>query len=260
VDIGQLRNLDVYALVDADTAEAKAFTTYLHYWISLAELITAGFGTFPFPAILTEFESDKAYRALPSKAAACDLTIVRSLMLNAWNSELALHLVDLNDTGRLWVANHWGQVQSYYATSRAATAWLAARDGTAPDRHRALLNALAAQITSTRLYPAPWSLFCSALDLAPVYGNFPSPPAPVHNLSAAASDHDRAALMLKTTRQNEVRQRVAQRKRELSARRHRRGRNAARTGGPRLPLFLTSPGACGPARTTAIRRCSMRAP
>jgi hypothetical protein len=223
VDTSSFRRLDVYALLDADTDEAKAFTTYMHYWIALASLIETSYGSFPFPAMLSELEARKAYRALPGKATGCDLATLRSLMLNAWNSELALHLIDLTDTERLWVANQWGQVQSYYATSRAASAWLAARDGAAPDRHRGLLNALSAQITGSSLYPSPWNLSCSSLHPVPAYGNFLTPPAPVHNLSSAANDHDRTALMLKTTRQNELDKRVEQAKRELKRRKAPKG-------------------------------------
>lgn len=46
-----LKGLDVFALTDADTAEARAFTTYLGYWVSLAELVDQTYGDPPYPTL-----------------------------------------------------------------------------------------------------------------------------------------------------------------------------------------------------------------
>jgi hypothetical protein len=130
-DASKLRRLDVYALTDADTAEAKAFTTYLGYWCGLEDLIHDIWGDPPF-APLNAALVNRGLAKLSSKQSRADPVLLRSSLLNAWSSELALYLVDLDDAERLWLANQWGQVYSYYATSRVASAWLVARDGQAP--------------------------------------------------------------------------------------------------------------------------------
>lgn len=213
-DILKSLGLDVYAFTDADTGEAKAFTTYLGYWVSLAEHIEQLYGDPPFAALYADLQS-RGLAKLSGKPLAGDADLLRSVFLNAWSSELALYLVDLENAERLWLGNQWGQVQSYYATSRAATAWLLARDGNAPDTHAALLRAMSAQVTSSRLYPCPWSLTCSSLDPSPVYDGFPAPPNAISNLSLAADPYDRCAMMLRTTRDRDVRRQVEQVKRDL---------------------------------------------
>src|SRR5881409_1299331 len=50
-DLLKSLGLDVYALTDADTDEAKAFTTYLGYWVSLAEHIEQLYGDPPCDAL-----------------------------------------------------------------------------------------------------------------------------------------------------------------------------------------------------------------
>jgi hypothetical protein len=206
--------LDIYAFLDADTDEAKTFTTYLGYWISLAEHIEQLYGDPPFMALHAELRS-RGLARLSGKPIAGDPDRLRSVLLNAWSSELALYLVDLQNAERLWLGNQWAQVQSYYATSRAATAWLLARDGTAPETHASLLRAMSAQVTTARLYPCPWSLTCSALKPSTVYGGFPSPPIATSNLTAMADPYDRCAMMLRTTRDRDVRRQVEQVKRDL---------------------------------------------
>jgi len=39
VPIVRVERVNVYALLDADSDEARTFTTYLNYWDSLAELM-----------------------------------------------------------------------------------------------------------------------------------------------------------------------------------------------------------------------------
>lgn len=150
-------DLDVYALLDADTDEARTFTTYHGYWLALAAHVEREYGEPPFPALLGQLEA-RGLRRLGGRPCSGDESLLRSALLNAWSTELSLHLVDIDDTGRLWLSNQWAQVQSYYATSRAASAWLVARDGQAPKTHAGLLQAVAAQVAGSRLYPCPWSL------------------------------------------------------------------------------------------------------
>jgi hypothetical protein len=112
-DLLKSLGLDVYALTDADTDEAHTFTTYAGYWAALAEHVREEYGQFPYPGLLEELE-DRGLSRLASKKGAGDEGEVRSLLLNAWSSELALYDVDLDNTKRLWLANQWAQVKSYY--------------------------------------------------------------------------------------------------------------------------------------------------
>lgn len=198
-----LRKLDVYALTDADSDEARTFTTYSGYWLALADHIAEEHGSPPFDGLLIELES-RGLRKLSSKPASCDPAALRSVLLNAWSSELALYDVDLTNTERLWLANQWAQVKSYYATSRAGTAWLLARNGNAPENHTKLLRAIAADVTGTRYYPCPWNLCCSSVSPSATYLGFATTPTRISNLAASADRHDRTAMMLRTTRDREL--------------------------------------------------------
>jgi hypothetical protein len=95
-------------------------------------------------------------------------------------------------------------VKSYYATSRAGTAWLLARNGNAPENHTKLLRAISADISGMQLYPNPWALCCSARYPSPTYDGFPAQPGWISSLAADADPHDRTAMMLRTTREREV--------------------------------------------------------
>ena len=74
--------------------------------------------------------------------------------------------------------------------------------------HRGLLNAVSAQVTGSRLYPAPWDLHCSSLHPVPKYWGFTNPPHSCSNLAATADRHDRAAMLLRTTRKRGVDKKV----------------------------------------------------
>ncbi len=100
------------------------------------------------------------------------------------------------------------RIDSYYATTRHAMAWLLARDGVAPTTHRGLLNAIAAQVTGSRLYPAPWNLCCTALTPQAAYSGFSIPPGTCSNLAMTADRNDRAAMLLRTTRGRELDKRI----------------------------------------------------
>lgn len=215
MDVSKLRRgLDVFALTDADTDEAKGFTTYLGYWVALGNVIDDLYGNAPFAKLLDQMEA-LGLRKLTAKPAKCDLDVLRGVLLNAWSSELALYLVDLQNAERLWLANQWGQVYSYYATSRAASAWLLVRDGHAPDTHAGLLKAMAAQTQNTRYFPSPWNLACDVLKPSPGYLNFPVEPKMISNLASGADDHDRLGMMLRTTRDKDIRKLVEQEKKSL---------------------------------------------
>jgi hypothetical protein len=201
-DVLESLGLDVYALTDADTDEARTFTTYSGYWLALVEHLEQEFGMFPYPELLAELERRGVIK-LASKQTACDEQQLRSLLLNAWSSELAMYDVDL-DNPRLWLSNQWAQVKSYYASTRMAGAWLLARDGNAPESHAGLLRAISAQVVGQRLYPCPWSLCCRSRYPRAQYLGFPRQPEGVSSLAANVDRHDRTAMMLRTTRERDI--------------------------------------------------------
>jgi hypothetical protein len=95
-DLLKSLGLDVYALTDSDTDEARTFTTYSGYWLALVEHVEREFGMFPYPDLLAELER-RSLTNLASKQAACDEDQLRSLLLNAWSSELAMYDVELDN-------------------------------------------------------------------------------------------------------------------------------------------------------------------
>jgi hypothetical protein len=203
-------DIDVYSLVDADSDEARTFTTYLGYWVCLAAHLQNRYGDDCCPALLYELNNNQsAFRRIAGRGKPADPDSVRGLLLNGWTSELRLNLIELDDDEGLTLANHGAPIDAYYATSRHATAWLCVRDGGAPNTHRGLLNAVSAQVTGSRLYPPPWDMLCTGL-YPQSYSGFPSPPGPCSNLASAANHHDRAAMMLRTTRQRGVENKVAE--------------------------------------------------
>jgi hypothetical protein len=205
-------DIDVYSLVDADSEEARTFTTYLGYWVCLAEHVQECYGSDYAPELLAELHRQPAFRKLAGQGKPAHPDNIRGLLLNGWTSELRLNLIDLDDTKRLTLSNHGAPIDAYYATSRHATAWLCLRDGGAPETHRGLLNAISAQVTGSRLYPAPWRLHCSALYPQPGYKCFPSTPHACSNLAATADRYDRAAMLLRTTRKRGVEKKVEEEK------------------------------------------------
>lgn len=54
-------DLDLYALLDSDSDEARAFTTYLGYWVSLAEHIQENYGDDFTAAVLADLRRHRAF-------------------------------------------------------------------------------------------------------------------------------------------------------------------------------------------------------
>jgi hypothetical protein len=214
-------DLDLFALLDADTDEARTFTTYLGYWVSLAEHIQENYGDDVPAGMLAALQRRRSFVRIgnqpkPTGAIASE---TRSLLLNGWTSELRLHLIEAVDTGRLWLANHGAPVDSYYATSRHASAFLVMHNGAVPTTHRGLLNAISALVTGPRQLPPPWDLHCLAVHPRPAYGGFPVPPGPCTNLARTADRDARVAMLLRTTRERGVREQVEKTKQRLKRRR-----------------------------------------
>jgi hypothetical protein len=211
---GVFSTFDVYALLDADTDEARSFTTYLGYWACLSNHVVDIYGAEPFDGLLAEMHT-RRLASLGGSRSGCDRDQLADLLLNAWTSELALHLVELENTERLWLANHSAPVHAYFATSRAASAWQLVRNSVPVESHAALLRAASSDIFVPRpKYPLPWSLCCTALKPKVSYHGFPANPSHVSNLAANADPHDRCAMLLRTTRHREVKRLVEQLKKE----------------------------------------------
>lgn len=206
----KLGDHDIYALLDSTSPEARTFTTYLGYWNAISSMIHERWTDDPYVSLLADLQGRKAYRKLQGKKSQAAEDDLRGMLLNAWSSELALYLVQLEDAERLWLANQWAHVQSYYAVSRMASAWFCARNGDVLDTHRGLLRSVSAQITDTQLMPYPWSLVCEVSEPTARYAGFVRSPRSVSNLSKGADPHDLAAMMLRTTRGREVIRRVEQ--------------------------------------------------
>lgn len=221
----QFRSLDVYAFIDADSGEAKAFTTYAGYVDALGALITHTHGSpDPYPGILAALDRNGRLTNLKGKRYNGQESPVASLLINSWLSELHLHLVDGNDAGVVRIANHAAPVNAYYATTRAASAWLHVLNGTVPNTHAACLEQVSRLVTAgTALYPAPWVQACSALKPAAKYSGFAKPPRSCSNLSGAAPPMDRLAMCLRTTRGRQIDGLVADTRRQRKVARAPRG-------------------------------------
>jgi hypothetical protein len=119
---------DPFSFVDADTDEARTFTTYMGYWDGLARVITSTYGTAVHAPLVAELRGRKPFRSLQGSRFSGDNDVVRQLLLNAWNSELGLYLVDDNDI-RLMAQNQWNNVFAYYATAASVGACTGVRVG-----------------------------------------------------------------------------------------------------------------------------------
>lgn len=199
----RLSGVDVFAFADSDSDETRTYTTYLGYWDCLARHIIDTYGTDWSDALLKSLRARKPYRALSGKTLfAGDSSDLSSLLLNAWNSEVNLYLVDDDDV-RLQPAVQWAPVCAYYATGRAGLGWLLVRDGVAPTGHRQLLRALAGQIGNSPLFPEPWCMHVKSLEPL-TWGAFPSDPRPCSNLASNVPPVDGIGKLLKTTRRRRV--------------------------------------------------------
>lgn len=192
--------LDVYALVDADSNEAKQFQTYSFYWRQLERAIEQTYGADPVPAVAAVVTGTKAFRRLSATQYTGSADTLTHLLHNSWANELMLYVVDDGDP-RLLLAVQWQNVYVYYATGMSAMAWLCVRDGAPPKAHRRLLDGLAAQISTSQLIPPPWNLHLAAHQ-PPEWRGFAAAPRDCSNLSSVSSVDplDAIGKMLKTTR------------------------------------------------------------
>ena len=128
--------------------------------------------------------------------------------------------------------------------------------GSAPTTHRALLNAMAAQVTGSRLYPAPWNLCCSALTPEAVYRGLTSSRVTAATWQSSADRNARAAMLLRTTRKRGLDKRVEEVKQRGKLRRASGGERARQDRRLDATRFSTLLGACAHDPTMAIRPCS----
>lgn len=230
--INPFASIDPFALVDAGSDEARAFTTYLGYWNCLSTCIEVTFGKDPFQGLLDDLRRRQAFNRLQSRVVQDLSGEIRGLLTNAWQSELALYMVEDGAIGRLRLANQWAPVYGYYATTRAASAWLACRDGQIPKQHTPLLRALATQVTASSLYPDPWSKACRTLLPTPIYHGFQEPPGRCSSLATVTPErrYDHLAMLLRTTRSRLVTKRVEDYKKERRIKRAPTGERSRQDG------------------------------
>jgi hypothetical protein len=197
---------------NGNSPEAYIFRTYTGYWACLADHVRFRYGDDHITGLLKELQEWPAYRTMQKGDASLTDTL-RGLLLNGWTSELSLNLIDLEDRGRIAIANHAAPVLAYYATSRHALAWLTIHIGSAPTNHRALLNSIATQVANSSLYPPPWNLACTAALPEALYCGFDSPPGKCSNLGDTVDRDARAGMLLRTTRERDIETRVGDMKR-----------------------------------------------
>lgn len=120
-------------------------------------------------------------------------------------------------------ANAWLPTQAYYALYHGIrAAALASRQERVPNTHRGALNFISKQV-QRGLLPFPWSGWCAGCPDAKTtsFGGI-SPTRSVHVLSRSAPEttEDRFAMLLRTTRQKELRrERYPSARKELGKRR-----------------------------------------
>ncbi len=219
-----IKNLDVYALVDADTAEAKAFTTYMGYWGAIAGVIEDRYGLEYHQPLVNDLKGRRPVKKLTGKPFKGDEQVLRELLLGAWTQELGLYAVD-DDDPRLMLQNLWNNVYAYYATSRAAASFLLVRDSKAPKNHRKTLSALASIVEGSRVFPQPWSLACTG-HVALSFRGFDFDPDEVSNLAGNSDPYDLLAKGLKTTREKRLTKLADERRQSLGKKRLPNGERA----------------------------------
>ena len=208
--------VDLSALLDVDSREAKAFTTYMGYWVALAAHINEAYGRQPYGGVLADLQQRRVFKRLSGgrRPDPEQLDQARAFLLSGWVAELKLHIICLDDPARLRLANHGAPIDAYYATSRHASAFLLLRDQNVPMTHRGLLNAASGLVHGTNLMPAPWNLHCLSTKPSPVYGGFPTPPGACSNLALGVDRHDVTGMLLRTTRDRGIADLVDKSKRE----------------------------------------------
>lgn len=207
------QDLDVFAFLDSDSGEARGFTTYLGYWDGLARMITRTYGSRFEPELIAVLQQRRPVRKLLAKRFVGDPQVLAKIVLNGWAQELGLYAVDVDDP-RLMLQNLWNNVQSYYAASAVARAFLYVRSGEIPPQtHAGTLRAVAGLI-SQDLFPSPWNLCCTG-EKPLTYTGFATFPDECHNLTAGPDCDAIVAKALKTTRKRDLDQAVAQKKQAL---------------------------------------------
>ena len=219
-----IKTLDVFALLDADSAEAKAFTTYMGYWGAIAGVIEDRYGFEYHQPLVADLRSRRPVKKLSCRLFKGDERALSELLLGAWTQELGLYSVD-DDDARLMLQNLWNNVYAYYATSRAAAGFLLVRNNTAPTSHRKTLKALSDIVKSSTTFPQPWSLACTRY--APLsFKGFDYAPGEVSNLAANPNPYGLLAKGLKTTRGKRLETLVDERRQSLRKRRLPNGERA----------------------------------
>ena len=220
----KFKDLDIYALVDADTPEARAFTTYMGYWGALSGVIEDRYGFEYHQSLVGDLRASRPVQKLRAKPFKGDRRVLTELLLGAWTHELGLYAVD-DDDPRLMLQNLWNSVYAYYAISRAGASFLLVRDSKTPKNHRKTLTALASIVEGSRIFPQPWSLACTG-HVALSYKGFDYDPVEVSNLAENSDPYDLLAKGLKTTREKRLAKLADERRQSLGRKRLPNGERA----------------------------------
>jgi hypothetical protein len=81
-----LFNVNLYALIDADSDEARTFTTYMGYWTCLADHIQYLYSDDCPPNILSELHNRRSFWKLSGQGKPANPDDIRKLLLNGWTS------------------------------------------------------------------------------------------------------------------------------------------------------------------------------
>ncbi len=142
-------------------AAIYGFTTYKNYLSGLSHLIDL-----LHPSYQSITTSLKEIEVRPG----IDVSKIRKLLFNSWNSEALLNLPKFLDEDFIKFSNHWSPVQSYYAQYLATRALIVGRAMDAGGTHETTLNICAHNFTDQKIFPEPWNYICGT---GPSYKNLP---------------------------------------------------------------------------------------
>lgn len=126
------------------------FTTYKNYLLAISYL-------------LDDYSSIHGKLKDIQQKQNLDLSKIKSLLMNSWNSELLLNFPSLLNEDFLKFSNHWSPVQSYYAIYLACRALIVAKGFQAKGDHATTLEIIVSNfIQMEKLFPHPWNILFDA--------------------------------------------------------------------------------------------------
>jgi len=130
-----------------------SFSAYKNYLQSLSYLIKI-----QYPSHQKIKESISPIQ----RNTSVDVSKVRSLLFNSWNSEVLLNFPKFLEPDFIKFSNHWSPVQSYYAIYLSLRSLIVAKNIQANGDHTTTLQVCMANlIEGQKLFPTPWNLLAS---------------------------------------------------------------------------------------------------